>query len=115
MADELNEAIEQNAVEGIKSATVDNRTVVAMDVARPGQDLLVVTENGFGKRTQVGEYRLQHRGGSGIINMKTTDKNGKVVDPEQLIRESVLKTKGNRGELQKLFGLQSIKAVAGAG
>lgn len=43
------------------------------------------------------------------------DKNGKVVDPEQLIRESVLKTKGNRGELQKLFGLQSIKAVAGAG
>jgi DNA gyrase subunit A len=38
-----------------------------------------VTENGYGKRTQVGEYRLQHRGGSGIINIKTSERNGNVV------------------------------------
>jgi DNA gyrase subunit A len=41
--------------------------------------LLTVTENGFGKRTEVSEYRLQSRGGKGIINIKVTQKNGKVV------------------------------------
>jgi DNA gyrase subunit A len=41
--------------------------------------LLVVTERGMGKRTGVDEYRMQHRGGKGVINVKTTDKNGKVV------------------------------------
>ncbi|HET7348996.1 MAG TPA: DNA gyrase subunit A [Acidobacteriaceae bacterium] len=41
--------------------------------------ILSVTENGFGKRTDVGEYRLQTRGGKGVINVKTTAKNGKVV------------------------------------
>jgi DNA gyrase subunit A len=40
--------------------------------------ILSVTENGFGKRTNVEEYRLQSRGGSGVINMKTTAKTGKV-------------------------------------
>jgi DNA gyrase subunit A len=41
--------------------------------------ILSVTENGYGKRTQVEEYRLQSRGGKGVINVKTTERNGKVV------------------------------------
>jgi len=41
--------------------------------------ILSVTENGYGKRTQVDEYRLQSRGGKGVINVKTTSRNGKVV------------------------------------
>jgi DNA gyrase subunit A len=41
--------------------------------------ILSVTENGFGKRTDVEEYRLQSRGGKGVINVKTTERNGKVV------------------------------------
>jgi DNA gyrase subunit A len=40
---------------------------------------LSVTERGFGKRTSIDEYRTQGRGGKGIINVKTTEKNGKVV------------------------------------
>jgi DNA gyrase subunit A len=40
--------------------------------------ILSVTENGYGKRTDVDEYRLQTRGGKGVINVKTTKKNGKV-------------------------------------
>ncbi len=45
----------------------------------PGACLILsVTENGFGKRTAVGEYRLQTRGGKGVINVKTTAKNGRV-------------------------------------
>jgi DNA gyrase subunit A len=38
-----------------------------------------MTENGYGKRTQVDEYRLQSRGGKGVINVKSTSRNGKVV------------------------------------
>ena len=41
--------------------------------------ILSVTEQGYGKRTDVDEYRLQSRGGKGIINVKTTSRNGKVV------------------------------------
>ena len=41
--------------------------------------LLTVCENGFGKRTDYSEYSVQHRGGQGVINIKTSDRNGKVV------------------------------------
>ena len=41
--------------------------------------ILSVTEQGYGKRTDVDEYRLQTRGGKGVINVKTTTRNGKVV------------------------------------
>jgi len=41
--------------------------------------LLTVTENGYGKRTEIEEYRVQSRGGVGIINMQTTERNGRVV------------------------------------
>jgi DNA gyrase subunit A len=41
--------------------------------------ILTVTENGYGKRTQIDEYRLQTRGGKGVINIRTTTRNGKVV------------------------------------
>ena len=50
--------------------------VLAMDVARPGQDLLVVTENGFGKRTSVDEYRLTSRGAKGVKTIAFTEAKG---------------------------------------
>jgi DNA gyrase subunit A len=53
--------------------------VVAMEVVKPGGTLLTVTENGFGKRTEIDEYRVQSRGGVGVINIATTTKNGLVV------------------------------------
>ena len=53
--------------------------VIGVSLAHDDMTVLSVSENGFGKRTKVGEYRLQHRGGSGIINMKTTARNGNVV------------------------------------
>jgi DNA gyrase subunit A len=53
--------------------------VVAMDVVREGGTLLTVAQNGYGKRTELEEYRLQSRGGVGIINIQTSDRNGKVV------------------------------------
>jgi DNA gyrase subunit A len=50
--------------------------VLAMDVARPGQDLLVVTDSGFGKRTGVDEYRLTSRGAKGVKTITFTDAKG---------------------------------------
>jgi DNA gyrase subunit A len=53
--------------------------VVSMEVARQGGTVLTVCSNGYGKRTELGEYRLQSRGGKGLINIKTSDRNGPVV------------------------------------
>ncbi len=65
-------------VKGINLAAKDE--VVGMAVIRDkNATLLTVTEGGFGKRTSVSEYRLQSRGGKGIINIKVTKKNGLVV------------------------------------
>ncbi len=57
----------------------DGDEVVAMEVVREGGTVLTVAQNGYGKRTGLEEYRLQSRGGVGIINIQTSDRNGKVV------------------------------------
>ncbi len=53
--------------------------VVAIEMVQPGGTLLTVTEHGYGKRTEIDEYRVQSRGGVGIINISTSDRNGQVV------------------------------------
>jgi DNA gyrase subunit A len=50
--------------------------VLAMDVARPDQDLLVVTENGFGKRTAMDDYPIKGRGTMGVKTIQLTEKKG---------------------------------------
>jgi DNA gyrase subunit A len=50
-----------------------------MEVAKAEQTILTVTQEGFGKRTEFKEYRIQSRGGKGIINIKVTGKNGEAV------------------------------------
>jgi DNA gyrase subunit A len=54
-------------------------TVVAMEVLRPEGTILTVTERGYGKRTDLGAYRVQTRGGVGIINIQTPERNGAVI------------------------------------
>jgi len=56
-------------------------SAVAMEVVQPGEGgtVLTVCENGYGKRTDLGEYRVQSRGGVGIISIHTTSRNGRVV------------------------------------
>ncbi len=65
---------------GVKGMTLDrDDQVVDMVAIQPGLSVLTVCENGFGKRTDIGEYRLTRRGGKGVINIKATERNGKVV------------------------------------
>jgi DNA gyrase subunit A len=64
-------------VRGIR--LVGNDRVVSMIIVDESHQVLTVTENGYGKRTEVSEYRKTNRGGSGIINIKTSERNGNVV------------------------------------
>jgi DNA gyrase subunit A len=64
-------------VKGIELEASDE--VVALEVVAAGGTVLTVTENGYGKKTDLEEYRLQTRGGKGLINIKTTGRNGPVV------------------------------------
>ncbi|HEV8608769.1 MAG TPA: DNA gyrase C-terminal beta-propeller domain-containing protein, partial [Thermoanaerobaculia bacterium] len=65
--------------------------VVEMDIVEEHGHLLTVTEKGYGKRSEASEYRFQGRGGSGVINIRVTDKNGpvagikSVTDADQLL------------------------------
>jgi DNA gyrase subunit A len=69
---------------GVKGITLEEGDeVVSAEVVEKGTTLLTVTENGYGKRTVEDEYRTQGRGGKGIIDIKTTDRNGRVVGAVQ--------------------------------
>ena len=73
---------------GVRGITLrDDDQVVGMIIVNEADDVLTVTEKGFGKRTPVAEYRKTHRGGSGIINIKVTEKNGPVVALKGVFRE----------------------------
>ena len=66
---------------GVRGITLrDEDYVVAMEAVRPGSTILSVTERGYGKRTEIDEYRVQSRGGLGVINISASERNGEVVD-----------------------------------
>ncbi|HEY1332847.1 MAG TPA: DNA gyrase C-terminal beta-propeller domain-containing protein, partial [Myxococcaceae bacterium] len=70
---------------GVKGITLEpGDEVVGADVVEPGTTILTVTANGYGKRTEEAEYRVQGRGGKGIIDIKTTERNGNVVGLAQV-------------------------------
>jgi DNA gyrase subunit A len=64
-----------SGVRGMNVSAKGNR-VLALDVARPECELLVVTENGYGKRTRVSEYPVKGRGTKGVLTIKLTTKKG---------------------------------------
>ena len=64
---------------GVKAISLKGDDVaVCMDIAVDGEELLVISENGFGKRTPVSEYKVQNRGGVGLITYKISEKTGKL-------------------------------------
>jgi DNA gyrase subunit A len=65
---------------GVRGITLDEGDyVVSVAAVTDNVDMLSISERGYGKRTPLDEYRIQSRGGKGVINMKTTERNGKVV------------------------------------
>ena len=84
-------------VRGIKLAKGDK--VVSLIVAESSDPILTATEKGYGKRTELDEYRSQARGGSGVISIKTSDRNGKVVGAIQVTDEDEMMLISNKGTL----------------
>jgi DNA gyrase subunit A len=83
--------------------------VVSMDVlsataegAQSPYEILTVSENGYGKRTPVTDYRLTHRGGKGVINMKSSDRNGGVLGSRQVLPKDDLMLVSNKGQMIRI-------------
>ena len=64
---------------GVKGIDVGDGYVVGCEISEAGKQILVVTEKGFGKKTDVEEYRLTHRGSKGVKALNVTEKNGSIV------------------------------------
>mgnify|MGYP000986204622 FL=1 len=84
-------------VRGIRLA--DGDKVVSLIVAQETDPILTATEKGYGKRTNLDEYRTQARGGSGVISIKTSKRNGKVVGAIQVTDEDEMMLISNKGTL----------------
>ena len=83
-------------------AGVPEATATDVTIPVKGSLILSVTENGFGKRTPADEYRLQGRGGSGVINVKTTERNGKVVGISQVKESSEVMLISHYGKIIRI-------------
>ena len=90
-------------IRGIKISKEDE--VVGMEVVAPHTQILTVTANGYGKRTQASEYRIQNRGGSGIFTVKRTDKTGNVIGIKTVVDEDELMVISNKGKIIRLRAL----------
>jgi DNA gyrase subunit A len=86
-------------VKGIELESGDE--VVALEVVAEGT-VLTVTGNGYGKKTDLAEYRLQTRGGKGLINIKTEGRNGSVVGVKLLRREEEVMLITEKGMIIRL-------------
>ena len=76
--------------------------VVSMEMLSLGANILTVSENGYGKRTDMEEYPVQSRGGKGVITMKATDKTGRVVGVQQVTEDDQLMLVTNTGKIIRL-------------
>jgi DNA gyrase subunit A len=76
--------------------------IVGMQVVGEKELILSVTEKGYGKRTQITEYRLQSRAGKGVINVKTAERNGKVVGVLSVTDESEVMIISAQGKITRL-------------
>jgi len=90
-------------IRGIKISKQDE--VVGMEVVAPHTQILTVTANGYGKRTQASEYRIQNRGGSGIFTVKRTQKTGDVIGIKTVVDEDELMVISNKGKIIRLKAL----------
>jgi DNA gyrase subunit A len=88
---------------GVKAATLEEGDrVVSMVTVRRDATLLSITENGYGKRSEVEEYRVSHRGGLGIITIKTTDRNGEVVAVKEVVDTDQLMVMTAQGQVIRM-------------
>ncbi|HEY8495044.1 MAG TPA: DNA gyrase subunit A [Myxococcota bacterium] len=96
---------------GVRGITlVGDDQVVGMEILEPGNTILSVTQNGYGKRTPLEDYRLQKRGGQGIITIRTSERNGPVIGVAQVTEEDdvMLITDGGKVLRCRVSGISTM-------
>ncbi|MGH9518129.1 MAG: DNA gyrase C-terminal beta-propeller domain-containing protein, partial [Terriglobales bacterium] len=103
------------AAAGVRGMRLDEGDfIIGMEIAsNPDQLVLSITEGGYGKRTALSEYRLTGRGGGGVINVKTTARNGKVVAVLAVSETPELMIISQQGKIIRV-GSQGIREVGRA-
>ena len=93
---------DSTGVRGIK--LLGNDSVVSMSIITdPDREfVLSVTENGYGKRTAVGDYRQTGRGGQGVANIETSERNGRVMASFTVLEEDQLMLVTNEGQIIRI-------------
>jgi DNA gyrase subunit A len=77
----------------------DGDELVGMEILSPEATVLTVTANGYGKRTPLDDYRIQKRGGMGIITIRTTERNGEVIGIAQVVDDDEVMMITNGGKV----------------
>jgi DNA gyrase subunit A len=98
-------------VRGVNLAKDDY--VVAAVVMKRESTLLTVTENGYGKRSHIADYRVTNRGGKGIINIKASERNGEVVVVKEVVDDDELLIITLKGIVNRL-SVNSVRALGRA-
>ena len=90
---------------GVKGITIDDEEkdyVVAAEVVHPEESLLVVTENGYGKRSKLEEYRKTSRGAKGVKTIKISERNGKVISMMSVAEDADIMFTTNTGRVLRI-------------
>jgi DNA gyrase subunit A len=96
---------------GVRGVYIGNGYCVGCEVVSSGQEVLVVTKNGYGKRTVVEQYRMTHRGGKGVKALNITEKNGDIIGFKTVTGKEDLMIITNNGIIIRL----SINQVSTTG
>ena len=102
------------ATRGVIGIRLDQKDqLIAMEVVGAGTAILACTEHGFGKRTQVEEYTIHHRGGQGMMAMKLTDRTGPIVSVLQVGEGDQIMLISDHGKIirMKVAGVSIIGRV----
>jgi DNA gyrase subunit A len=99
---------------GVKGINLfDDDYVVSMVVIRRASWLLTVTEHGYGKRSAIEDYRITNRGGKGIINIKTSERNGAVVAVKEVVESDELMIITHKGIIIRM-PIKDIRSIGRA-
>ncbi len=100
--------------QGVKGINIgDDEKIIGMELIDDTVEILSVTENGYGKRTQASQYRKQTRGGKGILAMRLTEKNGEITSIKPVSDKDDLMIITNKGQVIRT-GISGISLMGRA-
>ncbi len=96
---------------GVRGINLEEGTLVGMEIADNNQEVLVVTEKGYGKKTPLAEYRLTNRGGKGVKTLSVTEKNGSIISFKTVTNDEDIMIITNTGMIIRL-NVENISSMS---